>query len=127
MTGKFDYEVEYGYCVRVDCGQAGVEGYALALLKIFNTARENPKLIYKIGNSYGTDDILVYCPKKSLDSVKDYCNGIHPYYDKANGTVTYVGEVKDVWKCKFALIDYDIDLLDESDDVEDDQWVIRKW
>ena len=128
MTGRFEYEVMDGYCIRVDCGQAGVEGYALALLKLFNAKRDNAKTIYKIANSYGTDDILVYCAKKSLDNVKEFCNEIYQYYDKANENVIPVGEVKEVWECKFAMIDYDIDLLNGEDDLlADDQWIIRKW
>lgn len=128
MTGRFEYEVMDGYCVKVDCGQAGIEGYALALLKLFNFQREYPKTIYKIDNSYDTNDILVYCAKKSLDNVKEFCKGLVPYYDTASEEIVYVGEVKEVWECKFAMIDYDMDLLNGDEDVlEDDQWIIRKW
>ena len=130
-TGKFGYEVVDGYCVRVDCGQAGVEGYAMALLKLFNNARDYPNTICKIKNNYG-NDIFVYCPKKKLEIVKNFCNVIYTKYEPMLPNATHapkgieIGKVTDVSECKLVMIDYDYELLDDgSDDVVCGEWIIR--
>jgi hypothetical protein len=128
-TGEFDYEVVDGYCLTVDCGQGDTEGYALAFLKLFNTARECPDMIYKVENRSDSNNVYVYCAKKSLERVEEFCNELVYQAENVNRKleVTHIGEVTDVCECKFVLIDYDCDLLDDgSDDVIFDKWIIRK-
>lgn len=125
MRRAFDYEVIDGYCVRVDCGQAGVEGYAMAFLKLSNVAREGGA-IYKVETERDTNNILVYCRKKSLDNVKEFCNELCVKHDGTSTTI--IGKVVDEWKMRFALIDYDFELLDDEDEEEfvGNDWIISK-
>lgn len=94
-----------------DFGQAGVEGYAMAFLKLCNNAREYPDTIWHIENN-SDNKVTVVCPLKAEDRVKDFLTDIVYRYDvgaeegkKAIG----VGKVVDSWHTKIGVFERSFD------------------
>lgn len=69
-----------------------IEQYAMAWLKLTNNAREYPDYIWKIVNS-SSSTVYVYCNPKHVDSVRDFLDGLHPYYDECKDKLIYMGKI----------------------------------
>lgn len=52
--------------------EGDVQRYALSFLHIFNNARDNKDIFYKVENISGSNDIFVTCNSDSIDDVKNY-------------------------------------------------------
>lgn len=49
-----------------------VQQYAMSFLHIFNNARDNKDIFYKVGNISGSNDIFVTCNPEYVENVKEY-------------------------------------------------------
>lgn len=112
--------------------ELGVEGYAMAWLKLTNNAREYYNTIWKIEND-NTDKVYVYVNPKQKDNVIDFCNGIYvDYIELGNGNfkTVEVGKVVREYEEEvgFAFYDYS-----STYSYDDEKWhddidnVINTW
>lgn len=49
-----------------------VQQYALDFLHIFNNVRDNPDMLYKLENLYGTNLVFVTCSPGDVDTARQY-------------------------------------------------------
>lgn len=89
--------------IEVDLSGAGVEGYALAWLKLTNNARENKDVFWKVENNRTDDIVSVYVNPKYADRVKDFCNEMIYY----NGVC--IGKIIDEYEDEVGVPVYEYD------------------
>ena len=67
---RFEHEVEMAIRFEVDI-HGDTQKYAMSFLHIFNNARENTDIFYKVENSYDSR-VYVTCNKDDVDAVEEY-------------------------------------------------------
>lgn len=109
------FEVDFG-------SELGVEGYAMAWLKLTNNAREYKDMIWKIENDRHSDKVYIYANPKSQKAVREFCNEIYIGYkeDKENNDFKTipVGKVIREWEEQVGFMEYDYYSTVDSDDEE---------
>ena len=119
LKEKIKLERKAAVILEVDFTAPTISGYALAWLKLTNTARECSNKIWKIENERNTSMVYVTCDPKAKDDVKKFLDGIATEYVKETEKVHYIGKVINEYDVVVGVPVYEY----ETDcDPTDDQW-----
>lgn len=98
---KMNVNEMVGYAITVEI-EGGLEDYAKSLLHIFNNVREH-KVLKKMVNHYGNNDVTVYCTLEAREETIKYLEG----FGKVKG-------YERVLMYQLAEPDYDINKYDDA-------------
>ena len=71
------YSHNYELCIQFTVAMpTKVEEYALVFLQMFNNARENPDMIYKLENN-PTNTVFITCPTEYKEAVESWIKGFN--------------------------------------------------
>lgn len=116
LKENLTFERKRATVITADFSAPVIEGYATALLKLFNNAREHKNIIWKIENDR-KNKVYVWCNPDYKDEVVDFLTGIVNCYKDEE--VIPIGKVIDVSEEVVGVPVYEYETTSESGS---DEW-----